>query len=143
MPAITRTFIKTALAYALIGMLLSALGLIHNALRLHPLLGLLQPTALHAIMVGWLTQLIFGVALWMFPVWSKTQPRGPDAPTWACYGLLNAGLVVRLLAEPLNTYRASTALGALLVIAAVLQVSAVLLFVKLAWRRVRAKHGAK
>jgi hypothetical protein len=86
--------------------------------------------------------LIFGVALWMFPVWSKTQPRGPNTPTWACYGLLNAGLLVRLLAEPLNSYRPHAVLGALLVIAAVLQVAAVLLFVGLAWRRVRAKHGA-
>jgi hypothetical protein len=94
-------------------------------------------------MVGWLTQLIFGVALWMFPVWSKAQPRGPELPTWLCYGLLNAGLAVRLLAEPLNSYRPSAVLGALLVIAAVLHVAAVLLFVGLAWRRVRAKHGAR
>lgn len=143
MPTITRTFIKTALAYALTGMLLSTLGLIHNALRLHPVWGLMQPTALHLIVVGWLTQLIFGVALWMFPVWSKAQPRGPEIPTWLCYGLLNVGLVVRLLAEPLNSYRPSAVLGALLVIAAVLQVAAVLIFVGLAWRRVRAKHGAK
>jgi hypothetical protein len=107
------------------------------------LLGLLQPTALHLIVVGWLTQLIFGVALWMFPTWSKTQPRGPDAPTWTCYGLLNAGLAVRLLIEPFNALRPSVVLGTLLVLAAVLQVAAVLLFVGLAWRRVRAKHGAK
>jgi hypothetical protein len=52
MPTVTCTFIKTALAYALVGMLLSTLGLIHSAVRLHPLLGLLQPTALYAIMVG-------------------------------------------------------------------------------------------
>ncbi len=143
MPTITRTFIKTALAYALVGMLLSTLGLIHTTVPLHPVLGLIRPTALHAIMVGWLTQLIFGVALWMFPVWSKAQPRGPEIPTWLCYGLLNAGLAVRLLIEPLNGYRPSAVLGTLLVIAAVLQVAAVLLFVGLAWRRVRAKHGGK
>ena len=140
MPTITRTFIKTALAYALVGMLLSTLALIHTAVPLHPVLGVIRPTALHAIMVGWLTQLIFGVALWMFPVWSKAQPRGPELPTWLCYGLLNAGLAVRLLAEPLHSYRPSAVRGALLVIAAVLHVAAVLLFVGLAWRRVRAKH---
>jgi len=143
MPTITRTFIKTALAYALVGMLLSTLALIHTAVPLHPVLGVIRPTALHAIMVGWLTQLIFGVALWMFPVWSKAQPRGPELPTWLCYGLLNAGLAVRLLAEPLHSYRPSAVRGALLVIAAVLHVAAVLLFVGLAWRRVRAKHGAR
>jgi hypothetical protein len=78
MPTITRTLIKTALGYVLIGMLLSLLGFIHLAWPRHPLLAYLQPTALHLIVVGWLTQLIFGVALWMFPPWSKAQPRGPD-----------------------------------------------------------------
>ncbi len=143
MSTITRTFIKTAMSYALLGSVLSTLWLLNVAWSLHPLLGLLQPTALHMIVVGWLTQLIFGVALWMFPVWSKAQPRGPDAPTWACYGLLNAGLLVRLFAEPLNTYRPGAAWGLLLLVSAILQVAAVLIFVSLAWRRVRAKHGAK
>lgn len=143
MPTITRTFIRTAMGYALVGTVLSTLWLLNVVWSLHPLLGLIQPTAIHMVVVGWLTQLIFGVALWMFPVWSKTQPRGPDAPTWACYGLLNAGLLVRLFAEPLNTYQPAPVWGWLLVASALLQVAAVLIFVGLAWRRVRAKHGAR
>jgi hypothetical protein len=139
MPTITRTFIKTALGYMLAGALLSALWLLQRAWPLHPLLGYIQPTALHLIVVGWLTQLIFGVALWMFPAWSRRQPRGPDLPGWLCYGLLNAGLLLRLIAEPLNSYRPATGLGWLLLLAAALQVGAIWLFTLLAWPRVRGK----
>jgi hypothetical protein len=144
MPTITRTFIKTAMGYALLGTVLSTIWLLNVAWSLHPLLGLLQPTALHLLVVGWLTQLIFGVALWMFPTWSRAQPRGPDGWTWACYALLNIGLVLRLVAEPLNTYRPVPAWGFMLLVSALVQVAAILIFVALAWRRVRAKHrGAR
>lgn len=141
MPLITRTLIKTALAYLLLGTLLSTLWLLQLIRPLHPLLGYLQPTALHLVFVGWLTQLIIGVALWMFPAWSRTQPRGPVRPGWACYGLLNLGLLLRLIAEPLNSYRPAAGLGWLLVLAALCQVGAIWLFVVLAWPRVRGKSG--
>lgn len=143
MSIITRTYIKTALGYMLVGTLLSTLWLIGVVWPLHPLLSYLQPTALHLIVVGWLTQLIFGVALWMFPPWSKAQPRGPDLPNWICYGLLNAGLLLRLIVEPINSYRPTAGLGWLLLVAAASQVGAVWLFVLLAWPRVRSKPGGR
>ncbi len=141
MPAITRTFIKTAFAYGLLGVTLSTLWVINLVWPNYPLLGAIQPTALHLIVVGWLTQLIFGVAVWMFPPWSRQAPRGPEAMNWACYGLLNAGLLLRLVAEPGNTLAPHTLLGCLLVVSAVLQVSAVWLFVAAVWTRVRGKRG--
>lgn len=143
MPGITRTFIKTAMGYALAGMLLSALWLIQRAWPLHPLIPHVQPTGIHLIVVGWLTQLIFGIALWMFPPWSKAQPRGPELPQWCCYALLNGGLLLRLIAEPLNSYQRSHVLGTLLVLSATLQVVAVGLFVGLVWTRVRAKSPGR
>lgn len=143
MPTITRTFIKSGLAYLLIGSALSAIWLLQLAWPIHPLLGAIQPTGLHMIVVGWLTQLIFGIAIWMFPPWSKAQPRGPSRPTWACYALLNAGLLIRLIAEPLNAYRPSAALGWLLAASAVLQVGAAWIFVALMWSRVRGKSGGR
>lgn len=143
MPRITRTMIKTALVYVVVGMLLTALWLVHLAQPLHPLIRHLQPTALHLIVVGWLTQLIFGIAIWMFPPWSRERPRGPEALGWACYGLLNAGLVLRLFAEPFNGYQSMAVWSWLLVASAVLQVIAVWLFVVLVWSRVRAKGSGR
>lgn len=143
MPTITRTFIKTAMVLAVVGVVLSALSLVQRVWELHPVLGYVQPTALHLIVVGWLTQLIFGVALWMFPPRSRTQPRGPEAANWACYGLLNGGLLLRLVAEPLNAYHSHPTLGWILVTAALLQLAAVWIFVALVWIRVRAKHHGR
>ncbi|HEX6290068.1 MAG TPA: hypothetical protein VFZ66_12800 [Herpetosiphonaceae bacterium] len=143
MPTITRTLIKTAMVYLLGGMLLSALWLVQLAWPIYPLLAYLQPTAIHLIVVGWLTQLIFGVALWMFPIWSKEQPRGAEWLTWLCYGLLNAGLLLRLVAEPLNGYRPGAALAWTLVLSSALHVLAVWIFVGLVWSRVRARHGGR
>lgn len=143
MPTITRTLIKTGMLYALAGTLLSGLWLFQLVWPLHPMLVHLQPTAIHLVVVGWLTQLIFGVALWMFPPWSKQTPRGPERANWACYFLLNTGLLLRLVAEPLNGYRPSVLLGWLLVASAVFQVGAVWLFVGLIWSRVRIKHGGR
>jgi hypothetical protein len=143
MPTVTRTMIKTALAHVMLGTALSTLWLIHLVRPIHPLLAYLQPTALHLIVVGWLTQLIFGVALWMFPVWSREQPRGPEGFIWACYGLLNAGLLLRLMAEPLNAYGPTAALGALLVASSIMQVAAVLIFIGLIWPRVRPKGSPR
>jgi hypothetical protein len=139
MTTIIRTYIKTALSYALVGTLLSTVWLIQLAWPIHPLLAFLQPTALHLLVVGWLTQLIIGIAIWLFPPWSKQQPRGPESLAWLCYGVLNGGLLVRLVAEPLNGYHPTALLGWLLVSSAVMQVGALWLFIYLVWGRVRAK----
>ncbi len=143
MPTVTRTFIKTALVYAFSGTLLSALWLINLARPLHPLLAAVQPTAIHLIVIGWLTQLIVGVALWMFPVWSKEQPRGPEWLSWACYGTLNTGLLLRALAEPISALWATPLLRWLLIGSAGLQVAALWLFAALVWPRVRAKGSGR
>lgn len=143
MPGVTRIFIKTALVYGCIGLLLNTLSVINSVWWRQPLLGAIQPTAIHLIVVGWLTQLIVGVALWMFPVWSKAQPRGPEWLGWTCYGLLNAGLLLRIIAEPLNAQRATPAVTVLLLSSAALQVAALWLFAALIWRRVRAKGSGR
>lgn len=143
MPTITRALIKTAMGFALAGTLLSAIWLFHLAWPLHPFVAHFQPTAIHLIVVGWLTQLIIGVALWMFPIWSKAQPRGPEYINWLCYALLNTGLLLRLLAEPLNSYRPHVIFSWLLVVSAVMQVIAFWLFVAMVWTRVRPKPGVR
>jgi hypothetical protein len=75
-------------------------------------------------------------------VWSDWKRKGAvGAGLAASAGLLSAFLTPR---GPITVPQALVSMAAalLLVIAAVLQVAAVLLFVGLAWRRVRAKHGA-
>jgi hypothetical protein len=138
----SRFFIRTALLWLLAAGLVGGALLVNQGLALGGWVGVLQPTFYHLLMVGWVTQLICGVALWMFPVLSREQPRGPAWMGWATYAGLNLGLLLRVLAEPLHTLAPSPWTGALLVISAALQVAAIWIFVLAIWPRVKAPRGA-
>src|SRR6476660_2692413 len=51
----------------------------------HPVIAVLFPTLLHLLVVGWITQVIFGVAYWMFPRYSAEQPRGSERVGWSTF----------------------------------------------------------
>lgn len=141
MPPITRLFVKTALAWfvaaLIVGVLLAARPLV-PALEAA---GALWPVYWHLFMVGWVTQLIAGIAYWMFPKFSREQPRGSDSLAWATFALLNAGLLLRALAEPaLATVSAETgALRALVAASAFLLWAGGMAFVANTWTRVKEK----
>jgi hypothetical protein len=137
-----RYFIRTALIYLLAAFVVGAALLINQGLALGSLVGVLQPTFYHLLMVGWATQLICGVALWMFPVLSREQPRGPPWMGWAAYAGLNAGLLLRAVAEPIHTLAPSGATGVLLVVSALLQAGAIWIFVLAIWPRVKGPRAA-
>jgi hypothetical protein len=96
----------------------------------------LWPTYLHLLVLGWLTQLIFGVARWMFPRDRSTTTPSGERLGWATYISLNAGLVLRSIAEP---GPASRWRSGLLLLSALLQVAAGWLFVLTTWPRVRGR----
>jgi hypothetical protein len=128
--------VRTSLFYLVLALLVGvwqALG---------PLVGWtrpgLFPVYFHLLVVGWLTLLIFGVAHWMFPKYSREQPRGRESLGWAVYILLNAGLLLRAAAEPLNTGNGGL-WGWALFASALLQWLAGLLFVVNAWPRVKER----
>jgi hypothetical protein len=101
------------------------------------LAALLWPTYVHLLALGWLTQLIFGVAFWMFPRYSSTAHYGSERLGWASYWLLNAGLVLRVIGEPALAFGARTRW--LLVIAALLQLGGGWAFVFNTWPRVKER----
>lgn len=138
MPVLTRVFIKTSLAYFVAGLLtgvilaLEAAGMVSRAAA-----GLL-PVYFHLLMVGWITQLIIGIVFWMFPKYSREKPRGSERLALATYILLNAGLVLRAVAEPLlSTER--PVWGWVLVVSALLLWLAGVAFVLNTWNRVKEK----
>jgi cbb3-type cytochrome oxidase subunit 1 len=88
-------------------------------------------------MVGWVTQMIFGVVYWMFPKYSMQEPHGNEKLALATFWLLNGGLVLRAVAEPANTLTPDTLWGWALAVSALLQWSAAISFVAITWRRVR------
>jgi len=132
MPLLTRTFIKTAmidLALALVLGVLLALGITNG----------LFPVYIHLLVFGWLTQLIFGVVFWMFPKYSVEKPRGSEALGWWTYALLNTGLFLRAIAEPIQSTQSNSLSGWALVLSAVLQFLSGLAFVLNSWGRIKEK----
>jgi hypothetical protein len=134
-----RYFIRTALAYLLAAFLVGGLVLVNQGLALDGRIGTLLPVFYHLLMVGWATQLICGVALWMFPPLSREQPRGDERLGWFTYASLNLGLLLRVIGEPLQSWRPAVWLGWVLALSALLQVLAIWTFVAAIWPRVKRR----
>ena len=132
MPFLTRTFIKTAVVYFIVALLLGVYMVNRSTTGIFPVY-------IHLFVFGWLTQLIFGVIYWMFPKYSKANPRGSEVLGWVSYSTLNSGLILRAIAEPLHAVQSTDALGFLLVVSAILQWLSGLAFVVNTWPRVKEK----
>lgn len=135
MPTLTRWFLRAALVYLIlalcVGILLALPGERFN-------FGLF-PVYIHTLAFGWLTQLIFGVALWMFPKYSSAKPRGHEWLGWATFILLNTGLILRIVFEPLHSMTPTSFSSWALAGAALLQWLSGMAFVVNTWTRVREK----
>jgi hypothetical protein len=135
MPPLTRWFLKAALVYLILALCAGILLVLPDTT---PMAGMF-PVYFHLLTFGWLTQLIFGVALWMFPKYSPAQPRGPEWLGWSTFALLNLGLILRMIFEPMNGMSPSSWSGWMLVTAAILQWLSGVTFVANTWKRVREK----
>ena len=134
---IHRLFIKTAIAYLVLGVGLGGWLLLRKAASGEGGSHDLSLVHTYLLLVGFMLMMVMGVSHWMFPrqpgVRKEAIARDPLA--WGNYLLLNAGLLLRLLSEPLLPLPpARVALG----LSGVLQVAGVLLFVRGIWKRVRA-----
>lgn len=136
MPTITRWFIKTSLIAFVAALIL---GVAQVAPQVGPPLRAAGPVYVHLLVVGWITQMIFGVAYWMFPKASKDTPRGSDRLAIASYACLNAGLLLRVFGEPAHTLHPTAALAWALVLSALLQWVGGMAFVVNTWARVRER----
>ena len=138
MPLLTRWYIKSALVYLMAALLLAVVLALPSDLP--SFIRFMNPAYFHLFLVGWVTQLIFGVIYWMFPIITRSQPRGNERLGWASYILLNAGLLLRVIGEPLTASNPEAGFGWLLAISALLQWLAAVIFVFLAWPRVKEKY---
>lgn len=140
MPVVTRWFLKSALIYLVVALILALLLAMPQSAGMPEFILYMNPVYFHLFLVGWVTQMIFGVIYWMFPIISRARPRGNEKQAWACYALLNIGLFLRVVGEPLAVSLPDSGLGWLLVVSALLQWLAALLFIILAWPRVKERY---
>lgn len=102
-------------------------------------LPVLIPLFWHMLMVGWITQVIFGVSLWMFPGRNRKEGFRNQRLGWLAYFFLNLGLLLRIFAEPVLNYSESPIWKNLILISAIAQLSAVGTYVVEMWPRIQSK----
>lgn len=139
MPVLTRWFLKSSLLFFILAVLLGVLLAARIPLRLPGYISAFNPVYFHLFMVGWVTQLIFGVVFWMFPKYSKDQPRGSEILGWSVFWLLNTGLVLRMIAEPAQAIYRASLWGWTLALSALFQWLAGVIFVINTWGRVKER----
>lgn len=141
MPVETRLFVKASLVWLCATFALGAILLILKASG-EPVRFDFSNVHAHMGFVGWLVNLVMGIALWFLPVNREKFPdnrgRYPASTVRVIFAMLNAGLALRVIFEPLADQGGPVQLySALLISSAVLQLAAVLLFAAIAWVRVR------
>lgn len=139
MPPLTRRFIKTALIYLVVALLVGIVVTVGSIGYLPAALTSLNPVYFHLFLLGWVTNLIFGVIYWMFPKYSRDQPHGSESLWLTTFWLLNLGLVLRAAGEPLRAWRSEAIWGWLLALSALLQWLAGVIFVLNTWGRVKER----
>ena len=134
MPTVSRTFVKAGMIYFVFSLIVGLLLEI-DAVSLPALM----PLFWHMLMVGWITQIIMGVSIWMFPGRNRDEGFWNQKWIWLTLVLLNSGLVLRLMAEPAVGYSGAQIWSVLLVFSATLQVAAGGTYVTEMWPRIMSK----
>lgn len=102
----------------------------------------MAPSHAHMLFVGWFLQFAIGVADWLMPRRRSTErPLGYGERTASlAVAALNLGLVLRIIAEPVERTGGESAVTLMLLGAsALLQLAAALVFVAQLWPRVRPR----
>jgi hypothetical protein len=94
MPRQTIWFIRASLIYLLAGFTIGALILAQKGRPFDAGVWLLLPLHMEFLLVGWLVQLVLGMAFWIFPRFGVGAPRGREDLIWISFALLNLGIVL-------------------------------------------------
>jgi hypothetical protein len=145
MDPLTRLMGKTSLVYLLIGFVLGGILLIGEAA------GATWGNAwgevhAHILFVGWFVQFAIGIAFWLLP--RRKTPQRPygynERLGYTAYILINTGLVLRILGEPL--YLSGTLQGTVITISlsvsGILQAAAGVIWAYQLWSRFFLRYSA-
>lgn len=139
MPLLTRLYIKASFLFLALALLSGVLITGARIWSAPPWVSSLSPVYFHLFLVGWVTELIFGVAYWMFPKVSRESYHGSPFLSWGTFLLLNIGLLLRVIGEPWLTLSPHPGPKILVISSAALQFTAGIFFVINTWKRVKLR----
>lgn len=140
MTTISRLFIKSGIVYFLAGIFLAFLA----ELPFIQTGTLLLPVYWHMLVIGWVTQVIMGVSIWMFPRKKRDQKKKENVLVWAAFWTLNTGLILRFISEPfLPLFRDNAIVTYSIILSSILQLTGVMCYIAEIWPRVQPKKTRK
>lgn len=99
MPKFSQISIRAALLYLVIGGSVGGILLVSKAFGVWPWIWYWRTAHIHAMLVGWLLNLIFGVAFWILPRLDANGWRGSPWLVWSASALLHIALAVLVWAS--------------------------------------------
>ena len=138
MTPLVRRFIKTAIGFLLIGLLLGVHMLIQREVFAAWPSAYLISAHTHAVSVGFVMFMILGVALWIFPKPLTEDRRYRPRVIEAVYWLLLLGTLLRFVGELARAYSAAAWLAAPILLGGLMQAAALALYAWTMWYRIRA-----
>ena len=92
MPPLSRLFIRASFVNLLAGFTIGSLLLTHKGIFIHPALWGWLPAHIELLLIGWIVQLIMGVAFWITPRFWNAPRRGNETGAQVALFLINAGV---------------------------------------------------
>lgn len=136
MHSIIRRFLKTAVGFLAVGIVIGVVMLARRELGSYP--GPFTTSAhTHAILVGFVMLMIMGVAAWMFPRPEKSDEHYRPGLVELAYWCVTLGTAIRVVGELLRATSAAPALRMAVVLGGVGQALGILLFFYTMWTRIR------
>ena len=132
-----RYFIKTAIAFLIIGLLSGffMIGAKYLFNQNYPY-GLISAHA-HIILIGFVMMMIMGVAIWFFPRPEKEDKKYNPNLILVVYGMMTISTALRFITEIINAYLNDPISGKIVFTSAGGQVLAFILFFYSIWGRIR------
>ena len=133
-----RRYIKTAIAFLVLGLAIGTRILIRREIFLRPP-SLYEVSAhTHAILVGFVMMMILGVALWLFPRAERGERQYDPRLAAAAYWLLTIGTAGRVASELARAFSAALWLRSTVVTGGLAQFAGIVLFFFTMWPRIRS-----
>ena len=138
MYTLVRRYIKTAIIFLAAGIALGGWMLVSRELHGRPPTEYQTSAHTHLIFVGFVMEMILGVALWLFPRPHKDDTRYSPRLVNVAYWLVTVGTAIRAAGELARASEDGAALRWLIVCSGLAQIGGLGLFFYTMWSRIRA-----
>lgn len=142
MHTLVRRYIKTAVAFLAVGLGIGVWMLIRRELYGAYATPFETSAHTHALLVGFVMEMILGVALWLFPRPEKGDTSYKPQIAEVAYWLLTIGTAARVAGELVRPFVTALGLRGFIVLCGLAQTAGLLLFFSTMWRRIRPLGSA-